>query len=101
MAQVAAASGAWLLLSGVSGLPDMNNERMEQFPSKVTNALPLVNKFKIKLFCTCKMPEVGSQENMAYCPSCHQWFHKTCEQIPDKFLKIRRKNLLVQNVHSK
>ncbi len=68
----------------------LNNERMEQFPSKVTKALPLVKKFKIKLFCTCKMPEVGSQENMAYCPSCHQWFHKTCEQIPDKIFKDKK-----------
>ncbi len=80
----------------------LNNERMEQFPSNVTKALPLVKKFKIKLFCTCKMPEVGSQENMAYTVQVAiNGSIRLVNKFLTKFLKIRRKNLLVQNVHSK
>ena len=60
----------------------INNGKMERFPSEEKRALPIVERLKLKVYCKCRMPE-GAQ-SMAYCPSCQEWFHKTCENIPDK-----------------
>ena len=50
----------------------LSNSKMEQFRSEMVHALPMVKKEKIKLYCTCRMPDLEGQENMAYCPKCHE-----------------------------
>ena len=59
----------------------IKNGKMERFPSEEKReekrALPIVERLKLKVYCKCRMPE-GAQ-SMAYCPSCQEWFHKTCE----------------------
>ena len=41
-----------------------------------------MQKMKVQLHCICRLPE-GGEEEMAYCPSCHMWYHKSCKSIPD------------------
>ena len=64
--------------------------KLEQFPSEMVCALPVVNNLKLRLYCKCKMPELPNQEDMAYCPVCHNWYHKGCEDISDTVFKDKR-----------
>ena len=64
--------------------------KLEQFPSEIVCALPVVNNLKLRLYCKCKMPELPNQEDMAYCPVCHNWYHKGCEDISDTVFKDKR-----------
>ena len=36
----------------------------------------------IGVYCLCHLPEMES-EKMAQCGSCNEWFHKSCQQIPE------------------
>ena len=67
---------------------------MEQFPSEKVHALPMVKKEKIKLYYTCRMPDLEGQENMAYCPKCHEWYHGSCEQIPATVVSNKKEKYL-------
>ena len=56
--------------------------RMTPFPSKWIPLQKPISRVKVKLHCKCRLPEDGEEE-MAYCPSCKVWYHKSCENIPD------------------
>ena len=72
----------------------INNGNMEQFPSVLTKALPVAKKLRMKLFCTCRMPDLKGQESMAYCPRCREWYHRNCEQIPDSIFNDKKENFI-------
>lgn len=72
----------------------INMGKMEKFPSEMEGALPAVDKIKLKLYCKCKMPDWEGQENMAYCPMCREWYHKSCEEIPDIVFANRKQKYI-------
>ena len=106
-----AVANAFCILSGtdVSNIK-IDNNRMrahflqclelgpfESFPEKQTNTVTLFSPEKIptvEVFCICKIPWVWHLSkkpdlNMAECDTCHNWYHRNCENIPpdvfDKF----------------
>ena len=51
---------------------------------------PLLTTVKVKVYCSCKMPQVG-RERMAQCTKCLKWYHGKCEDIPKTvFYKSKR-----------
>ena len=60
----------------------IEERRMTPFPAKQIKVPKPIQKMKVQLHCICRLPEDGEEE-MAYCPSCHMWYHKSCERIPD------------------
>ena len=50
---------------------------MAGFPRTTVNQHIFVDKFFIKLFCMCRMPEVYA-DYMVECSGCANWFHYKC-----------------------
>ena len=69
----------------------INVGNLERFPSEMACGLPVVDKVKLKLYCKCKIPVRKGQENVAYCSKCHEWYHKSCADIPDVIFTDSRK----------
>ena len=52
------------------------------FPSSSVRCSRPVEQMRVRLHCDCRLPEDGEEE-MAYCPCCRTWFHKSCQNIAD------------------
>ena len=37
---------------------------------------------KVNIYCDCRLPEDG-EEPMVYCEGCKNWYHRSCQSIPD------------------
>ena len=67
----------------------IRSEKITPFP--LTSGKPKKSKKKtieVKLFCSCRMPwdatdKALPDKQMAQCDSCKQWFHCSCEIIPE------------------
>ena len=66
----------------------IRSEKITPFP--LTSGKPKSKKktIKVKLFCSCRMPwdatdKALPDKQMAQCDSCKQWFHRSCEIIPE------------------
>ena len=47
----------------------------------------VVTELNVKVYCSCRMPH--DQKKMAQCIKCNDWFHQTCENIPDSVFRKR------------
>ena len=67
----------------------LKSEKLVPFPSKSVRrrkALPTTITFNI--YCSCRLPELVGGEPMAACEKCHEWYHRSCEDIPEEvFIK--------------
>ena len=57
------------------------NRLLTSFPSKKSKQGKPASDV-IDVFCTCSLPEFGS-EKMAQCESCKEWYHQSCQKIPN------------------
>ena len=37
---------------------------------------------KVNIYCDCRLPE-DEEEPMVYCEGCKNWYHRSCQSIPD------------------
>ena len=44
------------------------------------------------------MPDLEGQENMAYCPKCHEWYNCSYEQIPATVFSNKGQNIYALDV---
>lgn len=61
------------------------------------NSRRISTTMKIKVYCVCRRPELfripkkgedrHKDEDMHSCERCHEWFHRKCENIPDRAFK--------------
>ena len=64
---------------------------MSTFPhttKRVTKKLIAARTEKIRVFCTCRLPDNRSE--MIQCNNCHEWFHRSCININNKFFTCKR-----------
>lgn len=95
--------GVYSIAFAVAGERDRNhlwhclhNERIEMFPTtmvskSLTDSPGPIANVKLKIYCTCRLP-YSSKDDMVECVSCSKWYHKDCQQVPDRV--FRRKNML-------
>ena len=58
---------------------------MTPFPSN--NIQPGKPKTEyLYVYCHCRMPDDG-EERMAQCTGCKEWYHESCENIPQAIFK--------------
>ena len=63
----------------------LKSEQMAPFPSK--NIQPGKPKTEyLYVYCHCRMPDDG-EERMAQCTGCKEWYHESCESIPQAVFK--------------
>ena len=57
------------------------------FPSRVCRPnKPLTISFAV--YCICRLTDFEDEnDNMARCENCHQWYHQSCEGIPEIVFK--------------
>lgn len=56
-------------------------KKFTPFPSKKGTQLKPTKDF-IDIYCSCRLPEQEG-DRMAQCGSCDEWYHKTCQKIPE------------------
>lgn len=63
----------------------LKSQQMTPFPSK--NIQPgKPNTEYLYVYCHCRMPDDG-KERMAQCTGCKEWYHESCENIPQAVFK--------------
>lgn len=60
----------------------LNAKRMTPFPSKKSCRQRKSEALSFDVFCHCRLPE--DVERMAACDKCHEWYHQSCEKIPNE-----------------
>ena len=61
---------------------------LSRFPShSVDNRMPHTSIRRIKLFCSCRMPDTGF---MFKCTTCRRWFHPKCQNIRQSDKQIKK-----------
>ena len=69
---------------GLTPFPEVKQFSTKFKYSKVTKK----TQKTVELFCTCRHPyHPGKSESMVECESCKEWFHRSCEDIPDIMFK--------------
>ena len=64
--------------------------KQSQFPRSDRNHRKCIHKtISVVLFCNCRMPwakfdNTLFDKQMVICNRCCEWFHRTCERIPEK-----------------
>ena len=69
-------------------------KQMNQFPHQVQPCNGNETTTLLPIYCSCRMPHFPGDEKMAACDKCRQWFHASCENIPNKVLRWKCSNLL-------
>lgn len=59
----------------------LSNKQIVPFPSKPIKPGKPKSEY-IYIFCTCRM-RAEADKHMAQCTICKEWYHKSCEHIPD------------------
>lgn len=66
----------------------MKSQSMEMFPYKRIRPSEEAKLVKIKIYCECQQVHNKSNDAMARCDMCRQWYHQKCIRIPkDVFSK--------------
>lgn len=60
------------------------------FPFEEASSKEVDRSLTIQVYCDCHLPYNPNKNRMAECSECKQWFHKKCQQIPDKVFKFER-----------
>lgn len=60
------------------------------FPFEEASTKEVDRSLTIQVYCDCHLPYNPNKNRMAECSECKQWFHKKCQQIPDKVFKFER-----------
>ena len=63
------------------------NNRLEMFPHQVRPCNGKETTILLPVYCNCRMPHFTTDEKMAACEKCKEWFHQSCEKIPNKVFK--------------
>ena len=64
--------------------------KLEKFPitrSRQTNLKPVKTE-KFDVYCSCRQPYSG--DDMVKCSSCKDWYHATCEKVPEDVWNTRK-----------
>ena len=65
----------------------LQTEKMRPFPSLVYSPRkPLTIVISFPVYCICRLTE-DEYDNMARCENCHEWYHQSCEDIPEMVFK--------------
>ena len=59
----------------------LSKKQIVQFPSEPIKPGKPKSEY-IFIFCTCRMPAEADTQ-MSRCTICKEWYHKSCEHIPD------------------
>ena len=60
-------------------------EKMIPFPSRICRpSKPLIISFSV--YCICRLTE-DEYDDMAKCENCYEWYHRSCEDIPELVFK--------------
>ena len=60
------------------------------FPFEEASSKEVDRSLTIQVYCDWHLPYNPNKNRMAECSECKQWFHKKCQQIPDKVFKFER-----------
>ena len=65
----------------------LQEKKMRPFPSRVCRpSKPLTISFAV--YCVCRLTDLEDEnDSMARCENCHQWYHQSCEDIPEIIFK--------------
>ena len=71
-------------------------ENISPFPYKlVSRDKKVLRKEYIRVYCTCRLPDNGSQ--MVQCSECSMWYHVHCVQCPRSVLKKKNEPWSCEN----